>query len=335
MNDAATAQVNGSAALDALLAELHDPEVRRLAWTIGAPSLFDATDPRWQGRLRDDAWSARELSRMRDSLLALDRAPAPLHAALGAPATPLPLGHVFERFVRFWQAARPEVRASTGGLVVREAGRTVGEFDVVLLRADGVVETLEVTVKFYLNLRPELGIAGCIGPRSFDRMADKFAKMSTRQTALGDTAAGRAALARWCAEAGGATCSADSLIVLNHALSRGYVFHPDAATPGPIELSPTHQRGRWQTDARELPRGLWRALAGREWLGPWRGPLAESAWMSDPAMPRLVARVIEDDEGHPECERRFVVRSDAGLLRAFPEPPEHAAWQCLNERAGG
>ena len=161
--------------------------MRRLAWSIGSPSLFAASRPEWQGRLRDDDWSQQELTRCREWLLALDRDPASLYEALGDPTVATPLGHTFEKFVRFWQAARPDVRAATRGLIVREGGRTRGEFDIVLLRHDGVIETLEVTVKFYLNLRPDLGIDGCIGPRAFDRMSDKYAKMTTRQTDLGHT----------------------------------------------------------------------------------------------------------------------------------------------------
>ena len=309
--------------LSALLESLQDADVRALAWTIGSPSLFNADHPLWLGRLRTDAWAARELARCADWLIAQDHAPEALRRALGDPLVRTPLGHTFEKLVLFWQATRPDVRAFTHGLMVRSGGRTLGEFDIVLLRHDGVIETLEVTVKYYLSLRPELGIDGCIGPRAFDRMSHKFDKMTTRQTDLGHTEFGRAAIARWLEISCGETHSPDQLIIENFALSRGYVFHPSHDALIPSELSPAHQRGLWQTDATALPDDadadgamMWRNLASREWLGPYRGPLAESGWPNDPAMPRLYARVVEREAQCRETERRFVVRADAGLLKS-------------------
>ncbi len=233
---------------------------------------------------------------------------------------PTPLGHTFEKYVLFWQAARPDVRAATRGLVVRNGNRTVGEFDVVLLRYDGVIETLEVTVKYYLNLRPELGIDGCIGPRAFDRMADKYAKMTTRQTNLGHTDAGRIALCRWLEAECGELRDPESLIVENYAIARGYVFHAAADAAIPIELSSAHGRGLWQTDELPLPDiapDAWRQLGGREWLGPYRGVTSASGWPVDAAMPLMLARMVTDAEMSHEVERRFVVRAESGLLKAL------------------
>ena len=298
---------------------LHNGDVRRLAWAIGSPSLFEPGNPAWQGRLRNDAWSAQELARCADWLHQQDRTPDALKLALGDPLINTPLGHTFEKLVLFWQATRPDVRASTRGLMVRNGGRTLGEFDIVLLRHDGVIETLEVTVKYYLNLRPELGIEGCIGPRAFDRMSDKFGKMTTRQTDLGHTEHGRAAIARWLDNSCGVRCSPDQLIVENYALARGYVFHPSAEAAMPVELSRSHGRGLWQTDAVDLPEDgvtKWRNLSSREWLGEYHGSVDESNWPVDPAMPRMYARLETQGADWQEIERRFVVRADAGLLKS-------------------
>ena len=269
--------------LAALLDGLRDADVRRLAWSIGSPALFDASRPEWQGRLRDDDWSQRELVRCREWLLALDHDPAPLHEALGDPMLATPLGHTFEKFVvLFWQAARPDVRASTRGPIVREGGRTRGEFDIVMLRHDGVIETLEVTVKFYLSLRPDLGIDGCIGPRAFDRMSDKYAKMTTRQTDLGHTDAGRAAIARWLQQSCGETVDPDALVVDNHALARGYV------SPGSGRRDPGRTFCRPQSrplaDRRPAVAGCRpRSMADAqrpEMAGDYRGDAQESGWPS-------------------------------------------------------
>ena len=313
--------------LNSLLDSLQNGDARRLAWAIGSPSLFDAANPAWQGRLRTDAWSAQELARCSDWLHAIDREPSALQASLGDPLVNTPLGHTFEKFVLFWQAARPDVRAATRGLMVRTAGRTVGEFDVVLLRHDGVIETLEVTVKYYLNLRPELGMPGCFGPRAFDRMTEKYAKMTTRQTDLGHTEAGHLAICRWLQDVCGEARNPDELIVENYALARGYVFHPSPDAAIPIELSARHGRGLWQTDATPLPDDattVWRNLSSREWLGPYRGAALTSGWANDPLMPRMYARLALQDthlgvpqgEQWSETERRFVVRAESGLLRA-------------------
>lgn len=305
--------------LNSLLESLQNGDARRLAWAMASPSLFDATSPAWRGRLRTDAWSAQELARCTDWLLAIDRDPSALQASLGDPLANTPLGHTFEKFVLFWQAARPDVRAATRGLLVRTGGRTIGEFDLVLLRHDGVIETLEVTVKYYLNLQPELGMAGCYGPRAFDRMTDKYGKMTTRQTDLGHTDAGRLAICRWLETACGEMRTPDELIVENYALARGYVFHPSPDAVIPVQLSPLHGRGVWQTDATVLPDAeghVWRNLSSREWLGPYRGAAAESGWPNDPAMPRMYARLMQHREQWTETERRFVVRAESGLLKA-------------------
>jgi uncharacterized protein len=302
--------------LNALLEELNHPDVRALAWAIGSPALFDATQPVWQGRLRDDQWSAKELARCADWLLELDRNPAQLADATGDPTVNTPLGHVFEKLVLFWQSRRPEVRAATRGLVVRNGGRTIGEFDVVMLRHDGVIETLEVTVKYYLNLKPELGIEGCIGPRAFDRMGDKFEKMTTRQTDLGHNEFGQKAICRWLEMSCGETKTPEELVVENHAIARGYIFHPSDDAAFAKELSPQHGRGLWQTDEVALPGPHWRNLAGREWLGPYLGEKEERGWPNDPAMPRMYANLERRGEAWAETERRFVVRADAGLLKS-------------------
>lgn len=304
--------------LAALMAELTNADARRLAWAIGSPSLFDPAHAAWRGRLRSDAWSALELTRCADWLVEIDRDPTALQATLGDPLVNTPLGHTFEKFVLHWQAARPDVRAATRGLMVRTAGRTVGEFDVVLLRHDGVIETLEVTVKYYLNLHPALGIKGCFGPRAFDRMTDKYGKMTTRQTDLGHTDAGRLALCRWLDVTCGVQQSPDALVVENYALARGYVFHPAPDALTPIELSPAHGRGLWQTDEHPLIADslhVWRNLSSREWLGPYQGAAQESGWPNDPAMPRMYARLLPHGAAWTETERRFVVRAESGLLK--------------------
>ena len=305
-----------SALLASLYDRLTDADVRRLAWAIGSPALFAADHPAWRGQLRDDGWSARELTRCHDWLVALDRAPDALHTALGDPTINTPLGHTFEKLILFWQNARPDVRRSTRGLIVKTGGRTVGEFDVILLRHDGVIETLEVTVKYYLNIKPELGIGGCIGPRAFDRMSDKYTKMTTRQMDLGHTEPGRLALCRWLEAECGEIRTPESLIVENYALARGYVFHPVPTAAIPAELSAAHCRGLWQTDVEPLPADCWRNLAGREWLGPYSGDAVESGWPNDPAMPRMFARLVQRASQWIETDRRFVVRAEAGLLKS-------------------
>lgn len=304
--------------LGALLAELKHADARRLAWAIGSTSLFDPENAAWRGRLRSDAWAALELDRCADWLRDIDRDPISLQATLGDPLVNTPLGHTFEKYVLHWQAARPDVRAATRGLMVRTAGRTVGEFDVVLLRHDGVIETLEVTVKYYLNLHPELGITGCFGPRAFDRMTEKYNKMTTRQTDLGHTDAGRRAICRWLVAACGVELSPEALVVENYALARGYVFHPSLDAKIPVELSPAHGRGLWQTDEHPLPgdsRHVWRNLSSREWLGPYCGAAEESGLPNDPAMPKMYVRLQPEGSAWRETERRFVVRAESGLLK--------------------
>ena len=97
-------------------------------------------------------------------------------------------------------------------------------------------------------------------------MSDKYAKMTTRQTDLGRTDAGRAPSHAGWSNALARRSTPTALLVGNHALARGFVFHTAADVAIPVELSPAHNRGLWQTDEQPLPDvapDQWRLLSGR------------------------------------------------------------------------
>ncbi len=173
------------------LRQLAHPMVRDLAWAVFSDDLMLAStiDP---GRPALRACALSVLTEERLAWLrALDREPQPLLKAVG-PRAGRRLGLYFEALWHFFLDCEPSVELLAHNLPVREAGRTVGEFDCLYrCRDSGDTVHLELAVKFYLYTGPGSGATGddradWLGPGRRDRLDRKLSHLARQQTRLAD-----------------------------------------------------------------------------------------------------------------------------------------------------
>ena len=245
---------------------LHDAAVRDLAWVIASPGLLDAHHPDYAGQVVDDAWCAAQLTTCTPWLMQLDAAPQALHAHIAARATRR-LGLYFESLLAFWLAHAPHMQLIAANLPVREAGRTLGEYDLLWRDDAGVTRHWEAAVKFYLQAEHLPTTHTFIGPAARDRLDLKLQRVFQHQLTLSHSRAGQAALPPQVAP------------LLTQAFIKGYLFYPahtfltqPSATPG---VSPAHLRGWWlRQGSGALPHSAahtrWVQLSRLRWLAPLR-----------------------------------------------------------------
>ncbi len=317
------------------MASLSHPLVRALAWCIGSPAPFNPADPAWRGGLADATHDAQWLAAALPWLHQLDQSPSELERLLTAGKT-RPLGKSFELLMGHWLAQREDIAWLQPSLVVRRAGRTMGEFDYIYADRAGHLHSLELTVKFYLRIAPELGSRGYVGPMVYDFMEHKVARMTAHQMPLGDTKDGQIAIKACLTRQGIAHDPDATLPVQAHALARGYLFEPFGHSPVPVPaiVNPQHLKGVWLTtadmDAHPQARApVWSVLDNIAWLGPQRAPEASLMPLAQCAerMPKVrhlmigryaqtAARPLWD-----EVERFMLITPDAHVLAApFASP---------------
>lgn len=241
------------------------PLVRALAWLIGSPGLLSAAANGDVGVV-DDAWCARQLAASHAWLAAQDADPRVLEEFIALRKVRR-LGFLAEALLAFWLRNCGRFELLAENLVVREGGRTLGDFDLLLRERDGGDAVhWELSVKFYLRLPGADGLAAYVGPAGRDTLATKADRVLTRQLGLGHTAAGRAALASLGIER-----------IVARAFVKGWLFYPlgtpAGATPG---LNPAHGRGWWRrhvadtADNWSMPGRAYRIVDRLEWLA-WPG----------------------------------------------------------------
>ncbi len=180
-----------------------------------------------------DQWCRQALEGARGLLLALDDEPAGLEAAIAACASRR-LGRIAECLIAFWLEKSEQFELLAQNLAVREAGRTLGEFDLVFFdHEENRLIHWEMAVKFYLRRR---GGTEFLGPEGRDTLARKAGRIFDHQLQLGTNPAGHTALAQL---SGGP--------VVSRAFVKGWLFHPDDGQADAPQVSPLHQRGWWRT----------------------------------------------------------------------------------------
>lgn len=293
---------------------LRDPHVRDLAWLLDAPNLLDEHAPQWQGRIAQ--LEADAAVRAADWLAALDRSPDRLHAMLDiGPFTRL--GRYAEKLLVFYFSQQGTLAAH--GVQVRAGkGATVGEFDFLLRRVDGLVHW-ELATKFYLLAADDdAAIADYfIGPNLADTLQAKMRKILDRQLALGGHPAAQAVLAERIIEA--------------RALIKGWLFLPLGyqGDPGGAGVSREYCRGTWAPQSAWSPQAhlRYRPLSRLEWLAPSQAigsdvldsdaatAFLQDSFARDPA-PVMVATLdtdgTEEKDGMwwRESSRAFIVPDD-------------------------
>lgn len=232
----------------------------------------------------------------------LDADPAPLLAALGQGPASRRLGRYVEALLLAWCQLAPHCSELRANLPVRDGGRTLGEFDL-LLRLDGEPWHVEVACKYYLVVGRQA--AQWLGPNLHDAWLRKFAKLE-QQLRLS-----RHPLAQAVLPAGWQDCQVGSVL-------RGRFFYRDA----PLALAPLNAAapsGWWRPLAEPWPgeddaRLRYAHLPRLRWLGPARGDeLAAQdaaslrAQLSTCDSPQQLAVLRQDHWGcWQECGRGFV-----------------------------
>lgn len=286
---------------------LADEHVRTLAWLLDAPDLLDPFAPQWRGRI---ATLGTVEQRTRDWLVALDRAPADLHAWLDLrPFTRL--GRYAEKLMAFYLKYQKTLVAH--GMQVRnEKNETIGEFDFLVKQGDALIHW-EFATKLYLLESSGHGSHAdyFVGPNLADTLGAKIRKIMDRQLSLSQHPAAQLHLPQPITHA--------------QALVKGWLFYhgqtPDPAQPQGI--SSAHCRGFWcaQDELDLRADGHYLILPRLSWLAPARAAHARvqtraqleetlRRHFSEAAMPVLVAVLEAHGESTLEIDRGFIVPSD-------------------------
>ncbi|MEX5506394.1 DUF1853 family protein [Pseudomonas putida] len=299
------------ALLNDLPRQLRRPAVRDLAWALLSPPLLSIPPCPQRHPLTGSLW-AQQPQRLEGWLRALDADDGPLRewlAKLGSRR----LGLYYERLWQFALGQAPGIELLAANVAIRDAGRTLGELDVVLRDRDGV-HHLELAIKLYLGPQEASHDPHAwLGPGCHDRLGSKLAHLKGHQLPMSDGAHSREVLARLGVEQ-----------VQAHVWLGGYLFYPwpGHAEP-PAGANPQHLRGRW---VRRRDWGMaqgehWQPLQRQAWLAPARVEAGEgwtveqfAAWLhvlERQAPAQLLVKLEPDAEGAwQEVERVFLVADD-------------------------
>jgi hypothetical protein len=317
--------MNLFSSLRQLPAQLQQPNVRDLAWTlIAAPLLVDAQCLQ-RHPLASSAW-AEEPTALADWLQQLDLDPGPLDTWL-ARSSNRRLGLYYEKLWQFALNAAGSVQLLAANVAIRQGANTLGEIDLLSRDAQGDHHT-ELACKFFLGPPHACGQEplNWLGPGGQDRLGLKLAHLRQRQLPLSSRAEAQTVLA--------------GLGI--HALQAelwlgGYLFYPwPSGCSMPYGAHPQHLRGHWIYQrqwldfAAQNTSGRWQILPRGRWLAPARtvqvnclslAQLTEqlNAAGTQPS-PRLVVQLEwrADGDWH-EVQRLFVVHD------AWPDEQESPA----------
>ncbi|MBO3276544.1 DUF1853 family protein [Pseudomonas schmalbachii] len=291
-----------------LLAELRQPQVRDLAWTLLSPPLLAATARRQRHPLAASRWHS-EPNQLADWLQEQDRQPGELAAWLDAEPRQR-LGRYYERLWQFALEQAPDIRLLAANLPVRNNGHTLGELDLLVEDDDGP-HHLELAIKLYLGPARD-GPEDWLGPGAEDQLTRKLQHLYDHQVPLSSTAEGSAVVQAF----------TDSPVQASLWLG-GYLFYPwPQDCPPPAGADPRHLRGRWLHRRdwdlyRRQSSGRWQMLPRAQWLSPARiSP--EQSWdeaqfeqwleqLPEDGFPQMLARLTLRDGDWQECERLFLV----------------------------
>ncbi|MBB3104727.1 DUF1853 family protein [Azomonas macrocytogenes] len=301
-----------------LFTRLRHPAVRDLAWALLAPSLLPASCPGQRHPLAASRWQHSPGS-LADWLLHQEDIPQNLQGWL-ARGSSRRLGIYYEQLWQFALHQAPDIDLLAANLPIRDNGRTLGEFDLLLRDASGV-HHLELAVKFYLGLNAENAFrhGNWVGPGSADRLDQKLERLYRHQLLLSSRPEAIAVLATLGIEK---TCS-------NFWMS-GYLFEPwpqaCPTPPAPVEVEPVSARARWLRRAQwpcfsaSHPDLLWYPLSRHAWLAPARlkkDELPEQAvfeqWLEQLALDapaQLLARMEPAGDGTWKEDGRLFLVSD-------------------------
>lgn len=285
---------------------LTDPHVRTLAWLLDAPDLLDPHAAQWQGRIASLGAVTPETE---EWLVAIDRAPAELHASLDLqPYTRL--GRYAENLMAFY-LRHQGVLVAHGVQVRTSKGETIGEFDF-LVREGGALVHWEFATKLYLLESSGQGRHAdyFVGPNLADTLGAKIRKIMDRQLSLSEHPAAQVHL--------------PEPIAFARALVKGWLFyHGETPRELPQGISSAHCFGFWcaHEELERIAGEHYLVLHRLSWLAPARtdqanvvgkGQLRDSLrrHFDEGGAPVLVA--VLDAQGNEmlEVDRGFIVPDD-------------------------
>ncbi|MCK0743987.1 DUF1853 family protein [Chromohalobacter nigrandesensis] len=251
-------------------AALHHPWVRDLAWLLHAPDIIESAHP---GRPTLEELGLGDDACRKTWLRALDAAPQRLAPYIGA-TPPQRLGHYHERLWHALLDLAPATRLLATNIVIHEAGRTLGELDVIYADARGHPVHLELAIKYYLGLRDgpgdEHSPARWIGPGCADSLARKHAHTRHHQLPLAHHPLAAARLN---------ALDIDPRSLRQRAAMLGILFYPWPDTiAAPHLASTTAAHGAWLT-WRD-----WPILCDHLPTGTLGAPLHKPHWLALPGV---------------------------------------------------
>lgn len=234
---------------------------------------------------------------------------------LAKPPPRFRLGIHFEKIFQEWLAVHPRYQTTAKNLQVHDAGRTLGEFDLLVQGAGGI-EHWELAIKFYINQAHHDEPRFWFGPDPTDTLATKLDRLNTHQLRLSDQPPAQALLNEM-----GITLAG------RRSIMKGRLYHPWAQFQishfaAPEIVNPHHLKGWWlkQQDIHEL---------NHEREDTRLVYLDKSLWLSD-VCPEDVNQVIDTgdlteiiketdqiaiqvallDANHQETSRGFILKPD-------------------------
>lgn len=286
---------------------LNDPHVRTLAWLLDAPDLLDAQALEWQDRIASiDPPDEADCTWLRE----LDATPQALHAWLDIkPFTRL--GRYAEKLM-VWYLQHNGCLYAHGVQVRSDKSETIGEFDFLLKRGDGLVHW-EFATKLYLLESSGHGRHAdyFVGPNLADTLGAKVRKIMDRQLTLSRHPA--------------AVLQLPMPVTAAQALVKGWLFYhgktPEAERPQGISIH--HCRGFWCSfeESVGLDAEYYAVLPRLAWLAPARLPAEEGVGrdalraqllkhFEESSTPVLVALLRREGDVLLETDRGFVVPDD-------------------------
>ena len=293
--------------LDQWLPRLQQPAVRDLAWTLLAAPLLADTACRQRHPLTASEWT-RHPALLADWLFQQERHPAALLDWLSR-ARSQRLGIHYERLWQFALQQAPGIALLAANLPVRQAGKTLGEIDLLLRDAEGV-HHLELAIKLYLGPANDDGhlLANWRGAGRADNLQRKLQHLSLQQLPLSTTPAAQEILAGY-----GASQPQAELWM------SGYLFYPwPGSCDAPTGSHRQHARGYW-LQQQDWP-AFFNASAAQHWQPVPRdcrlSPLhlnADECWT--PEQLQLWMRALAVD-APPSLLAGFTQQSDGNWLES-------------------
>lgn len=294
-----------------------------LEWLIRSPFLLDACHPHFRDYVLDAEWAHEMQIRSEPLLRSLGEDPTPLEYWLTRQAIHR-LGHYFEHLMGFWLHHLPDIQDLQQRLPIREAGRTLGELDVLYRdQRRQTVFHLELAVKYYLQIAGGRAVPeDFVGPHAIDRLSLKIHRLLHHQLPLAHVpAAWDARLPAW-----------RQHTLVSRAFVKGGLFFPladwmrDAHTKR-LALPPGCQtpQGWWMRASDCIPAALdrlegdrWLVLPRLRWLSHFQGPLpgdilmSASQFCSEPSVSALSRAVLvvgcrPQESRWTEVTRGFIV----------------------------